>query len=81
MSGCRRDRTKDVADMFVKGTQEEIEWLLAELANGCTGCPYMDECNKLAAQEAGKRGGTMLTCSSYLRQKITCEVIGDNHNI
>lgn len=47
----------------------------------CTGCLYMDECNKLTKQEAGKSGSVMLTCISYLRQKITCEVIEGKYNI
>lgn len=70
---------KEVIYMFVKGTRQEIEWVLKSLANGCENCPYEKECNEQAEMDAKRNGdgGVKLTCTSFLSQCIKYQIIDE----
>lgn len=56
--------------MKIIGTEQEINWLIEKLANGCHGCPYLKECNRKA--EAEKQ--LPASCKEFLKEKMELEI-------
>ena len=60
----------------VIGTEKEIDWLLKTLANGCLGCPYLEECNRQAKVDATQTEEPhQISCSEYLKGKLEIHIV------
>lgn len=70
---------EEVVYMFVRGTKQEIEWLMKTLANGCRSCPYEKECNAQAELDVKRNGeaGVKQTCENFLGQCIKYQIIDE----
>lgn len=74
---------KEVVYVYVKGTRQEIDWLLKNLANGCENCPYVKECNEQAELDVKRNveGCVTLTCASFLNQCIQYQIVDEENTI
>ncbi|MDD3415631.1 MAG: hypothetical protein PHY47_16755 [Lachnospiraceae bacterium] len=60
--------------MQIRGTAQEIEWLMEMLANGCTHCPYVAECSQMVLSESEEKNAEPLSCRAFLKSRIVCEI-------
>lgn len=60
--------------MKIVGTEREIRWLLETLANGCSGCPYYEDCNRQAKRIAEQGEGMQESCQDYLKKRLELHI-------
>ncbi|BDF35911.1 hypothetical protein CE91St62_39720 [Lachnospiraceae bacterium] len=60
--------------MRIIGTQEEINWAMEALANGCDHCPYQNACEENARMDTAKNEKVHGRCKDFLAEYIQVEV-------